>query len=170
MGAIEHGGPSSEADEVLSALRFETRLEKAVLARIAFAVSLVQDGKNVPESSNFSGGELKRPTFFGPDELFIRSLLAHVHGKGDIAEDAFFSNRSMIKNHIDQGSLALEQMYIESGRNADGLIKRLVDLVEFRDVRNCADAVWIFLSVKHYCKKPIWSWNLTTPINTPIHI
>ena len=64
--------------------------------------------------------------------LFIRSLLAHVHGKGDIAEDAFFSNRSLIKNHIDQGSLALEQMYIESGRNADGLIKRLVDLVEFQ--------------------------------------
>lgn len=123
---------SSEADEILSALRFEMRMEKAVLARIAFAVSLVQDGKNVPENLNFSGGELKRPTFFGPDELFIRSLLAHVHGKGDIAEDAFFSNRSLIKNHIDQGSLALEQMYIESGRNADGLIKRLVDLVEFQ--------------------------------------
>lgn len=123
---------SSEADEILSALRFEMRMEKAVLARIAFAVSLVQDGKNVPENLNFSGGELKRPTFFGPDELFIRSLLAHVHGKADIAEDAFFSNRSLIKNHIDQGSLALEQMYIESGRNADGLIKRLVDLVEFQ--------------------------------------
>jgi len=92
---------SSEADEILSALRFEMRMEKAVLARIAFAVSLVQDGKNVPENLNFSGGELKRPTFFGPDELFIRSLLAHVHGKGDIAEDAFFSNRSLIKNHID---------------------------------------------------------------------
>lgn len=108
------------------------RMEKAVLARIAFAVSLVQDGKNVPENLNFSGGELKRPTFFGSDELFIRSLLSHVHGKGDIAEDAFFSNRSLIKNHIDQGSLPLEQKYIESGRNADGLIKRLVDLVEFQ--------------------------------------
>lgn len=123
---------SSEADEILSSLRFETRLEKAVLARIAFAVSLVQDGKNVPESANFSGGELKRPTFFGPDELFIRSLLAHVHGKGDITEDTFFSNRSLIKNHIDQGSLAMEQLYIESGRSADGLIKSLVDLVEFQ--------------------------------------
>lgn len=54
---------SSEAEEILSSLRFETRLEKAVLARIAFAVSLVQNGKNVPESPNFSGGELKRPTF-----------------------------------------------------------------------------------------------------------
>jgi len=123
---------SSEADEVLSALRFEMRLEKAVLARIAFTLSLVQDGKNVPESPNFSGGELKRPTFFGSDETFIRTLLAHVHGKGDISEDAFYSNRSLIKNHIDQGSLALEKMYIESGRDADGLIKRLLALVEFQ--------------------------------------
>jgi len=123
---------SSEADEVLSALRFEMRLEKAVLARIAFTLSLVQDGKNVPESLNFSGGELKRPTFFGADETFIRTLLAHVHGKGDISEDAFYSNRSLIKNHIDQGSFALEKMYIESGRDADGLIKRLLALVEFQ--------------------------------------
>jgi len=33
---------SSDADEVLSALRFETKLEKATLARIAFALSLVR--------------------------------------------------------------------------------------------------------------------------------
>jgi DNA sulfur modification protein DndE len=123
---------SSAADEILSSLRFEMRLEKAVLARIAFTVSLVKDGKNVAESTDFSGGELKRPTFFGSDELFIRTLLAHVHGKGDIAEDAFFSNRSLIKNHIDQGSLIMEQLYIESGRSAEGLIKALVDLVEFQ--------------------------------------
>src|SRR5579884_1488062 len=35
---------SSEADEVLSALRFETKLEKATLARIAFVLSLIKDG------------------------------------------------------------------------------------------------------------------------------
>jgi hypothetical protein len=38
---------SSEADEVLSALRFETKLEKAHLARIAFTLSLVKDGASV---------------------------------------------------------------------------------------------------------------------------
>ena len=38
---------SSEADEVLSALRFETKLEKATLARIAFTLSLVKDGAAV---------------------------------------------------------------------------------------------------------------------------
>ena len=52
---------SSEADEVLSALRFETKLEKATLARIAFTLSLVKDGKNVPQSPSFSGGETEAP-------------------------------------------------------------------------------------------------------------
>ncbi len=38
---------SSEADEILSALRFETKLEKAVLARIAFALSLSKRTKGI---------------------------------------------------------------------------------------------------------------------------
>lgn len=35
---------SNEADEILSALRFETKLEKATLARMAFALSLSRVG------------------------------------------------------------------------------------------------------------------------------
>ena len=78
---------SSEADEVLSALRFETKLEKATLARIAFALSLVKEGSRVAPSSSFSGGEMKRPTFIGEDEVFLRTLIAHVYGKRDYSED-----------------------------------------------------------------------------------
>mgnify|MGYP001343579535 CR=1 FL=1 len=47
---------SREADEVLSALRFETKLEKATLARIAFALSLTREGTQVTQSPDFSGG------------------------------------------------------------------------------------------------------------------
>lgn len=122
---------SSETDEVLSALRFETKLEKATLARIAFTLSLVKDGRNVANSSSFSGGEMKRPTFIGEDEIFIRALIAHVYGKRDIAEDEFFSNRSIVKNHIDSGAAQLEQLFQETGRSGDALIRRLVDEVEF---------------------------------------
>ena len=122
---------SSEADEILSALRFETKLEKAVLARIAFSLSLAKDGQNVPTSVNFSGGEMKRPTFVGSDEIFIRSLLSYVYEKPDIEEDAFFSNRSLIKDHIDNGCRHLERLFVECGRNADHLLGRLVELVEF---------------------------------------
>ena len=75
---------SSEADEVLSALRFETKLEKATLARIAFALSLVKDGAGVAPSPSFSGGEMKRPTFIGEDEVFLRTLIAHAIWKAGL--------------------------------------------------------------------------------------
>jgi len=122
---------SNEADEVLSGLRFETKLEKVVLARIAFAISLISDGASVPTSLNFSGGEMKRPTFISSDEVFIRSLISYVYKRSDILEEEFFSNRSIIKDHIDNGARYLEKFYIEGGRNTDQLMKRLVDLVEF---------------------------------------
>ena len=48
------------ADEVLNALRVETRLDKAVLARLACCLSLALDGREVPSSANFSGGEIRQ--------------------------------------------------------------------------------------------------------------
>lgn len=126
---------SSEADEVLSALRFEAKLEKATLARIAFALSLVKDGPGVTSSPSFSGGEMKRPTFIGEDEVFIRTLITHIYGKRDISEDEFFSNRSIVKNHIDSGAALLAQMFHETGRSGDALMRRLVDEVVFADRR-----------------------------------
>lgn len=122
---------SNEADEVLSALRFETKLEKATLARIAFTLSLVKDGPGVASSPGFSGGEMKRPTFVGEDEMFLRTLIAHTYGKRDFSEDEFFSNRSIVKNHIDSGAVLLAQMFQETGRSGDSLIRRLVSEVEF---------------------------------------
>lgn len=122
---------SSEADEILSALRFETKLEKATLARMAFALSLSRVGAEVPGSPNFSGGEMKRPTFFAEDETFIRTLLSFAYKRPDISEDELFSNRSLTKNHIDHGALLLSELFQACGRSGDGLIARLVEEVEF---------------------------------------
>ncbi len=122
---------SSDADEVLSALRFETKLEKVTLAKIAFTLSLVRDGASVEPSFNFTGGEMKRPTFVGEDEVFIRTLIANVYRKSELGEDEFFSNRSIVKNHIDNGAKLLGQMFQECGRSADGLLRRLVSEVQF---------------------------------------
>lgn len=122
---------SSEADEILSALRFETKLEKATLARMAFALSLAKVGTEVPVSPNFSGGEMKRPTFFAEDEVFIRTLLSYAYKKLDISEEELFSNRSLTKNHIDHGAQLLNDLFQSCGRSGDGLIARLVDEVEF---------------------------------------
>lgn len=122
---------SNEADEVLSSLRFETKLEKAVLARIAFAISLLQDGSEVAQSKNFSGGEMKRPTFVSDDEIFLRSLISFIYKRSDISEDEFYSNNSIIKNHIDAGAKHLERIYKESGGQTDEMMKKLVDFIEF---------------------------------------
>ncbi len=122
---------SNEADEVLSALRFETKLEKATLARMAFALSLVKEGPDVAQSTSFTGAEMKRPTFVGEDEIFMRALICHVYRRRDIDEDGFFSNRSIVKNHIDSGAELLGRLYQECGRDADALLMRLVDEVEF---------------------------------------
>ena len=126
---------SNQTDEILSALRYETKLEKASLARIAFTLSLTSVGAEVPACTDFGGGEMKRPTFIGSDELFIRSLIASVHRTPDLSEDDFFSNKSIIKNHIDNGSQILHQMFVELGRDTGKLIDKLVKCIEF-DVRN----------------------------------
>jgi hypothetical protein len=68
---------------------------------MAFTLSLSRVGTEVPVSPNFSGGEMKRPTFFAEDETFIRTLLSYAYQRPDISEDELFSNRSLTKNHID---------------------------------------------------------------------
>ena len=137
---------SSEADEILSALRFETKLEKATLARMAFALSLNKAGAEVPSSPNFSGGEMKRPTFFADDETFIRTLLSYAYKRPDISEDELFSNRSLTKNHIDHGAQLLNELFQSSGRSGDGMIARLVEEVEFSGRReNFGQGLDIFI-------------------------
>ena len=126
---------SLEADEILSALRLETKLEKFILARMAFTLSLSGDGKRVPASQNFSGAEIKRSTFVGSDEIFMRTLVSFVHEKADISEDEFYSNRSLVKNHIDSGCAQLQKHFVECGRDASKLLARLVELVEFEGRR-----------------------------------
>ncbi|MDE2126048.1 MAG: DndE family protein [Armatimonadetes bacterium] len=126
---------SSDADEVLSALRLETKLEKVTLARIAFALSLLKDGARVSRSTSFGGGEMKRPTFIGEDEVFLRTLVSFTHQTPDLTEEEFFSNRSLLKSHIDSGAAILAQMFQELGGNGDALLRRLVDEVEFAGIR-----------------------------------
>ncbi len=137
---------SNEADEVLSSLRFETKIDKAVFSRIAFTYSLVECGENVPASKNFSGGELKRSTFIGTDEIFLRTLISYVYSKPSLSEEDFFSNRSIIKDHIDHGCSLIEEILIKNGRNVDLLFKHLVEKIEFggrKELRGCELDVFI---------------------------
>lgn len=122
---------SSDTDDILRSLWLETKLDKVVLARLAFTISLTIDGINVPPSNIINGGEIKRPTFFGSDEIFIRTLISYVYNRAELKEEDLFSNHSIIKNHIDNGSKYLEKFYMEGERNPDLFLKKLVELVEF---------------------------------------
>ncbi len=131
---------SMAADDVLTALRRETHLDKAVLARLACCLSLALDGQKVAPSINFSGGEIRRSSLLGADGPLIHALIAHVYERPDITDDEFYSNRSIIKNHIDRGSTHLEQWFNESERDVSRLIERLLDEVEFagrRELMGC---------------------------------
>lgn len=126
---------SMESDEILSAMRLETKLDKSLLARMACCLSLATDGTKVPESTNFSGLKIWRPSFVGQDEAVLRSLVSMVHEKTEISDDEFYSNRSIVKNHVDQGCRHLQRLFEEVGRDANRLMAKLVDLIEFEGRR-----------------------------------
>jgi len=126
---------SQQADEYINGLRMETKLEKATLTRMAFAISLVRAGKGVLISSNFSGGELKRPTFFKEDETFIQTLVAFVYGNNSFTEDEFYSNKSIIKNHIDNGAKILWDLFEAHGKDVASWYAALLDEIELKGAK-----------------------------------
>ena len=126
---------SLEADEKISALRAATNLDKAIISKLAFIYSLTTQGKNVPISNNFSGGEMKRPTFVGNDEVFMRSLISLVYEQADIDEQEFYSNHSIVKNHIDMGASLLWDLYRKNGENVSRWYSELVNSIQLLNER-----------------------------------
>ena len=127
--------PSLSADEAMNLLRLETKLDKAMLARLACCLSLALDGREVPLSLNCSGGEIRRSSLMGNDGPVIYALIAHVYEQPELPDETLFSNRSIIKNHIDQGCAHLERWFNECGRDVGLWLKRLLEVVEFTGQR-----------------------------------
>jgi DNA sulfur modification protein DndE len=127
---------SQQADEFINGLRMESKLEKSILTRIALCISLIKNGPSVLVSNNFSGGELKRPTFFKDEEVFIKALINQVYQRSDFTDDEFYSNKSVIKNHIDDGAGILWALYESNGRDITRWFKELLTFVEFEHGRD----------------------------------
>ena len=126
---------SQEADEYINGLRSETKLDKAIIAKMAFITSLVTEGPEVIPSLTFGGGEMKRTSFIGSDEIFIKTLISHVYKKSDILEDELYSNKSIIKNHVDSGSRILWKLYEQNGHDINRWYGELLSRVELKDAR-----------------------------------
>lgn len=120
---------SQQADEFINGLRMETKLDKAVIARLAFTYSLVKEGANVPRSANYGGNEMRRRSFFGNEELFAQTLIAHAYKSGELSDDDFYSNKSITKNHIDSGAALLWKLFEEKGKDIASWYQELLNTV-----------------------------------------
>lgn len=126
---------SQQADEYISGLRMGSKLDKVVISRIAFTVSLIKQGVDVPVSTNFSGGEMKRPTFFKDDEVFIRALISEVYKKSDFSEDELYSNKSIVKNHIDAGAELIWGIFESAGHDIYKWYNNLLEHIDLPGAR-----------------------------------
>ncbi len=115
-----------KTDEIISSLRAHTKLDKAIIAKMAFSYSLIHTGINVARSTNFSGGEMKRTSFVGNDEIFLRTLISITYKTEELEENEFYSNKSIIKDHIDNGSNLLWELF---NKNADDVNKWYSEVV-----------------------------------------
>lgn len=127
---------SQLAEEIINGLRAETKLDKSIIARMAFSLSLVREGKSVKSSSNFSGNEMRRHSFLGNDEILVKALLSHTYKQSDFDDNEFFSNKSIIKNHIDSGAQLLWELFEKSGRDVNNWYKAILDKIELKGARD----------------------------------
>jgi DNA sulfur modification protein DndE len=121
---------SQRTDEIISAFRAYTKLDKAILARMAFSYSLVHIGKSVAKSNNFSGGEMKRPTFVGSDEILLKTLLSQVYEIDTIDENDFYSNKSVVKDHVDNGALLMWEVFQKNGEDINRWYTEIVNSIQ----------------------------------------
>lgn len=127
---------SLDTDEIISALRANTKLDKAIIARMAFSYSLVHTGKNVSRSTNFSGGEMKRPSFVVNDEVLLRTLISQVYQMDDIDESEFYSNKSIIKDHVDNGSQLLWSIFQKNGEDINRWYSEIISTIQLSGAKN----------------------------------
>lgn len=127
---------SQLAEEIINGLRAETKLDKSIIARMAFSLSLVKEGKSVKSSSNFSGNEMRRHSFLGNDEILVKALLSHTYEQSDFDDNEFFSNKSIIKNHIDSGTQLLWELFEKSGRDVNNWYKAILDKIELKGAKD----------------------------------
>ena len=121
---------SLKTDEIISSFRAFTKLDKSILARMAFSYSLVHTGKEVAKSTNFSGGEMKRTSFISNDEILVKTLISQVYQTDTIEENDFYSNKSIIKDHVDNGALLLWDLLQKNGEDINRWYAELVSTIQ----------------------------------------
>jgi energy-coupling factor transporter ATP-binding protein EcfA2 len=105
--------------------------------------SLVKFKDNVPESKDFKGSTIRKPTFMGDDEVLIKSLITYVYNNNKLEENQVFSNNSIIKNHIDNGIINLWKIYENSDKNINLWYEKLNDTINKNKINHSNEKVKI---------------------------
>jgi DNA sulfur modification protein DndE len=121
---------SLKTDEIIGAFRATTKLDKAILARMAFSYSLVHTGKEVDKSTNFSGSEMRRHSFLSKDELLVKTLINQVYQVEDLDDNQFYSNKSIVKDHVDNGAILLWDLFQKSGEDINKWYSEIVSTIQ----------------------------------------
>ncbi|MCP5494641.1 MAG: DndE family protein [Leptospiraceae bacterium] len=144
---------SQKTDEIFRALRYDTKLEFNVLAKMAFFLSVSQSNDEVTSVQDFSGKEIKRSLFLGADELFIRALLSLVYKRSEFSEEEFYSNKSFIKYHIDNGANILKELY--DSNQSSLFFSKLLEYLDLTSFKNKNETLDIFIGRKLLRKEEI---------------
>ncbi|MGV8815647.1 MAG: DndE family protein [Gelidibacter sp.] len=120
---------SIKTDEIISTFRATTKLDKAILARMAFSYSLVHSGAKVSKSFNFSGGEMKKTSFMGNDELLVKTLINQVYQIEELDDSQFYSNKSVVKDHVDNGASLLWDLFQKNGEDINKWYSEIVSTI-----------------------------------------
>ena len=125
---------SQQADEYINDLQLETKLDKCIIARIAFVYSLTNNGTSVPSIKNITGGEIRQSSFMGVEGYFIKALIYFFYQKNDFTDDELYSNKSIIKNHIEDGIRLLWDLYNKNNQNISLWYKDLLKDVNLKNI------------------------------------
>ena len=108
---------SKKSEEILENLHYATKLEINTLARIAFCLSLKKTGTVIQRSEDTSGKQIYRGSFFGDDDLFIKTILFTIYGERVDDEVSANSRLLVIKDHIDNGCILLDEIFQKSNKD-----------------------------------------------------
>lgn len=125
---------SQQADEYINNLQIETKLDKCIIARIAFVYSLVKNGTDVSVMKDFSGVEIRQSSFMGNESYFIKTLVFFVYKRSDMSEDELYSNKSIIKNHIEDGIRLLWDIFTKNNQNISAWYNDILKDINFKNI------------------------------------
>jgi len=144
---------SEEAEETLKELGFFTSMEFGALGRLALALSLKHAGKDVPQSPDARGKEIRDRSLFGPDMTTYKALVQQVHGRR-FDEDEFVSrDRSVVKDHVDHGCTILKSLVESANQNKTEFFRLLAE--ELSDIAPSIPPLEVDAGVEEPSGKPV---------------